>query len=67
MKSTSKRILLNIFILMFGLSFSPEVLFAASVVNFTGEELLGRPTDSSITVNIVPDSTIAYYYVYGTS
>ena len=52
---------------MFGLSFSPEVLFAASVVNFTGEELLGRPTDSSITVNIVPDSTIEYYYEYGTT
>ncbi len=39
----------------------------ADTVDFTGEELLGRPTDSSITINIVPASTIEYYYEYGTT
>ncbi|MBN1994964.1 MAG: hypothetical protein JW953_19875, partial [Anaerolineae bacterium] len=34
---------------------------------FTGGELLGKPTDTSITINIVPASTIEYYYEYGTS
>jgi hypothetical protein len=39
----------------------------ASVITFTGEELLGKPTDDSITINIVPASTIEYHYQYGTS
>ena len=39
----------------------------AATISFTAEELLGRPTDTSITVNIVPDSTIEYHYQYGTS
>ncbi|MBN1219919.1 MAG: metallophosphoesterase family protein, partial [Anaerolineae bacterium] len=33
---------------------------------FAGGELLGKPTDTSITINIVPASTIEYYYEYGT-
>jgi len=36
-------------------------------VAFTGQELLGRPTDSSILLTIVPDATIEVYYEYGTS
>lgn len=40
---------------------------AASEVTFSGEELLGRPTDNSITINIVPDADIEYYYEYGTT
>jgi hypothetical protein len=40
---------------------------AATVITFTGEELLGRPTDTSITINIVPGTTIEYHYQYGTS
>ena len=28
-------------------------------------ELLGKPTDTSITINIVPASAIEYYYRYG--
>jgi hypothetical protein len=40
---------------------------AATVITFTGEELLGKPTDDSVTINIVPDATIEYYYEYGTS
>ena len=37
----------------------------AETIIFTGEELLGRPTDTSITINIVPDDDIEYYYEYG--
>ena len=29
-------------------------------------ELLGRPTNNSITINIVPAASIEYYYEYGT-
>jgi len=39
----------------------------ASAIAFNGEELLGRPTDTSITVNIIPNATIEYHYQYGTS
>ena len=39
---------------------------AATSIPFTGEELLGKPEDTSITVNIVPASTIEYHYQYGT-
>ena len=39
----------------------------ADTITFTGGELLGKPTDTSITINIVPASTIEYYYEYGTS
>jgi hypothetical protein len=38
-----------------------------TTTTFAGEELLGKPTDTSITVNIVPNSTIEYYYEYGTT
>jgi hypothetical protein len=33
----------------------------------TGEELLAKPTDTSITINIVPATTIEYHYQYVTS
>lgn len=39
---------------------------AATTITFTAEELLGKPTDTSITINIVPASTIEYHYQYGT-
>ena len=39
----------------------------ASEITFTGQELLGRPTDSSVMITIVPDVTIEYYYEYGTT
>ena len=39
---------------------------AATSITFTGEELLGKPEATSITVNIVPASTIEYHYQYGT-
>jgi hypothetical protein len=40
---------------------------AATTITFTAEELLERPTDTSITINIVPASTIEYHYQYGTA
>ena len=40
---------------------------AADVITFTGEELLGKPTDTSITVNIVPNEEIEYYYEFGSA
>jgi len=36
-------------------------------VTFTGTELLGRPTDTSISVKVVPDVDIELYYEYGTT
>ena len=47
------------------------LLLAASValadVTFSGPELLGRPTASSVTLNVVPDAAIDGYVQYGTS
>jgi VCBS repeat-containing protein len=40
---------------------------AAASITFTGEELLGKPEDTSITVNIVPATTIEYHYQYSTT
>jgi uncharacterized repeat protein (TIGR02543 family) len=39
----------------------------ATTITFTAQELLGKPEDTSITVNIVPASAIVYHYEYGTS
>ena len=39
----------------------------ATTITFTAEELLGKPTDTSITINIVPASAIEYRYQYGTT
>ena len=36
-------------------------------ITFTGEELLGRPTDDSISIKVVPDEAILLHYDYGTS
>ena len=38
---------------------------AATSISFTGSEMLGRPEKTSITVKIVPNSTIVYHYQYG--
>ncbi len=38
---------------------------AAATITFTGGELLGKPTDTSIAINIVPATTIEYHYQYG--
>ena len=43
------------------------IVKAASTISFTGAELVGTPTDSSIVINIIPGSAIEYYYEYGTN
>ena len=40
---------------------------APITANFTGQELLGRPTDHSITLNVVSSSAIQAYIEYGTT
>jgi hypothetical protein len=66
MRSPRVLVFLNIAALITGLAFAPGGLIAATIT-FTGGELLGKPTDTSITINIVPASTIEYYYEYGTT
>ena len=44
---------------------APVSVKAADLVTFTGGELLGKPTDDSITINIIPATTIEYHYQYG--
>src|ERR1044071_353096 len=39
----------------------------AQPVTFTGQELLGRPTNNSITINVVSSSALDSYFEYGTS
>ena len=36
-------------------------------ITFTGQELLGRPTNTSMTIKVVPDANISLYYEYGTT
>lgn len=40
---------------------------AQTAITFTAEELLTLPTDNSITINVVPGSTIELFYEYGTT
>jgi hypothetical protein len=40
---------------------------ASDEVTFSATELLGRPTDTSITVNVVPSSVGQVYFEYGTA
>ncbi|NLE74246.1 MAG: hypothetical protein GX604_06440, partial [Actinobacteria bacterium] len=60
--------LLVVLVLGVGVAMMPaQPARAATAISFTGYELLGKPTDTSITVNIVPNSEIEYYYQYGTT
>ena len=63
-----KKLPLLLLIMVFLTSLLPfgSGVQAASTITFTAEELLGKPTNNSITINIVPDSTIVYHYQYGT-
>ncbi len=45
----------------------PAAGSAAADVTFTGPELLGRPTATSVTVNVVAASQLDAYFQYGTS
>jgi hypothetical protein len=42
-------------------------MYASAAVTFTATELLGRPTDTSITVNVVPSGNGQVYFEYGTA
>jgi hypothetical protein len=66
MKASRIRTVLCFFALLILPAFAPDGLFATTIT-FTGGELLGKPTHNSITINIVPASTIEYYYEYGTT
>ena len=39
----------------------------AAVITFTGQELLGRPTDTTMTIKVVPDANCSLYYECGTT
>ena len=61
-----KVLMVLIFTLSLFQSNPKEIVNAATPINFTGPELVGNPTNSSITINIVPDANIEYHYQYGT-
>ncbi len=71
MKDQSKSKLSTFFVILIvllgTLGIPASSVRAAATITFTAEELLGKPTDSSITINIVPATTIQYHYQYGTS
>ena len=46
---------------------APALLGVSAQVTFTATELLGSPTDTSITVNVVPSSNGQLYFEYGTT
>jgi len=43
-----------------------SVGMGASAISFSGSELLGNPTDTSITINVVPQASVYTYFEYGT-
>ena len=47
--------------------FSSGTRLYAQAVSFTGQELLGRPTNLSITINAVANQAIDAYFEYGTT
>jgi hypothetical protein len=71
MKTQQKRLIFSFFLMIsmvLGLVQTPTFSAnAASTITFTAEELLGKPEDHSITINIVPASEIQYHYQYGLS
>ena len=66
---TKRGRLLIILVLLLSLvgTFAASVQADTTPITFTGAELLGRPTDTSISVSIVPDAAISLYYEYGTT
>ena len=64
-----KRIVVILYLiaLLFSLIAIGGQVRASSGVTFTAMELLGRPTDTSMTVNVVPSSSGQIYFQYGTT
>jgi hypothetical protein len=56
--------LVVISILFGALALSTSSARSASEITFTAGELLGKPEDTTITINIVPAATIEYHYQY---
>ncbi|NPV04888.1 MAG: hypothetical protein HPY67_09170 [Syntrophaceae bacterium] len=65
MKAPRVASLLCAAVMLIGLSAAPPELNAQ--VSFTGPELLSRPTDTSVTVNVVLNAARDVYVQYGTS
>ena len=65
--SDAGRIFLLLTILLSLVGGSQIGVQAASEITFPGEELLTRPTDTSIAINVIPDENVNIYYEYGTS
>ena len=61
------KTVLGLVLLSFVFGSAPEsTAVAQTTITFTAEELLARPTDTSITINVIPASTIELNYEYGT-
>jgi hypothetical protein len=54
-------------VLSFGLITAVQPQEVQAAVTFTGPELLARPTDTSVTVNVVPGQNGEVYFEYGTT
>ena len=65
MKSPRTFICLCTFLLQIGLIPATDVVYAQ--VSFTGTELLGRPTDTSVTINVVANAALQAYFEYDTT
>jgi hypothetical protein len=59
-----KKILFVYFLLLNAI---PVPQLQAAAITFSGPELLGKPTDASITINVVPDANVSMYFEYGTA
>jgi len=44
----------------------PSVILSSANPDFIATEISGRPTDTSITINVVPAVALEIYYEYGT-
>jgi hypothetical protein len=60
------RRLLSITLVLALASLSWVELYGKDEVAFTATELLGRPTDSSVTVNVLAEEDLEVYFEYGT-
>ena len=63
-KMKKAAVFLCLIVLLFSLSAIGGQVHAA--VTFAATELLGRPTDTSVTVNVVPSANGQVYFQYGT-
>ena len=67
MKKEIKKAAILLGLIVFLFSLSGGGVGASDGVTFSATELLGRPTDASITVNVVPSAIGQAYWVYGTA